>query len=63
MTWLRGLFVGCLLWSANVAWATTGLAWQWGAEEERRYFMEAELLLPETVVLSQAENILSLIHI
>ena len=57
MTWLRGLFVGCLLCSANVAWATTGLAWQWGAEEERRYFMEAELLLPETVVLSQAENI------
>lgn len=57
MKWLRGLVVGCLLGSVNVAWATSGLAWQWGDEEERRYFMEAELLLPEIIVLSQAENL------
>lgn len=53
---LRALVVGCLLGSSSVAWATSGLAWKWEPGEERRYFMEAELLLPDLVVLSQAKN-------
>ena len=55
--WLKGLFVAMGLSWVGAAQATTGLAWTWEEDTERRYFIEAELLLPELLLLQQAENV------
>jgi len=54
---LRGLVLAMGLAWMGAAQATTGLAWTWEEDTAHRYFIEAELLLPELLLLQQAENV------
>jgi hypothetical protein len=55
--WVRGLVLAMGLSWMSAAQATTGLVWTWEEDSARRYFIEAELLLPELLLLQQAENV------